>query len=112
MEIEIEDAANGKIEGLAGEGGIFVLVSGSAEVTVPEPDSGNDNGNGERDNPLKLDGSKKKKSGNASDDTGASGDAKGPDEVMVKLGEIIAPMKESFIVAYLIRKIPGVSRVL
>lgn len=45
--------------------------------------------------------SKKKKSGNASDDTGVSGDAKGPDEVMVKLGEIIAPMKESFIVAYL-----------
>ena len=45
--------------------------------------------------------SKKKKSGNASDDTGASGDAKGADEVMAKLGEIIAPMKESFIVAYL-----------
>ena len=44
---------------------------------------------------------KKKKSGNASDDTGTSGDSKGSDEVMVKLAEIIAPMKESFIVAYL-----------
>lgn len=46
--------------------------------------------------------SKKKKSDNAaSDDTSAVGETSGADEVMVKLGEIIAPMKESFIVAYL-----------
>jgi len=46
--------------------------------------------------------SKKKKSDNAaSDDASAVGESSGADEVMVKLGEIIAPMKESFIVAYL-----------